>query len=614
MPKIHVLPPHIANQIAAGEVVDRPSSVVKELVENSIDAGATAVTIEIENGGVDLIRILDNGLGIADEDSETAFLRHATSKIASAGDLFSIRSLGFRGEALASIAAVSRVRLQTQTQEDELGTLIRYEGGALVEHRRAGGTRGTSVEVRDLFYNVPARLKFMKSGRAESASIGDYIARLILSAPQIAVHFVNGGKTVYRSSGNGVLRDSLLSVYGVNTDSMLCPVHFDDGYVKIEGFVGTPELARANRSGQTITLNGRIIRSNALSNALSRAFDTRVMGGKFPFAVLALSLSFQEVDVNVHPAKLEVRFADEQRVARSIVVSCSEAITRSYIPSFSAPEDNAPEAESSPGFQKFEVTPQFSGLDRLPQVDLRTPAPKPEAMLREDTGSYSPPPRVPLYRFPKEEKPAARPTQASIFLKHEESDALEEPFMVVGCAFDAYWFVQQGESVFLIDQHAAHERLLYDTLMKREAAVVSQTLFLPEDVRLLPSEAEQFAEHRAELEAFGFIFSDVTETSVTLLAVPQVKGMPLKGAFLHDVLEHLSNENESQRNEWFRDAIAQAACKSAVKAGERLSREELNRLIEAFRASDSLLTCPHGRPVAVRLTKLEIEKLFKRVL
>ena len=241
----------------------------------------------------------------------------------------------------------------------------------------------------------------MKSGRAESASIGDYIARLILSAPQIAVHFTNGGKTVYRSGGNGVLRDSLLSVYGVNTDSMLCPVHFDDGYLKIEGFVGTPELARANRSGQTITLNGRIIRSNALSNAISRAFDTRVMGGKFPFAVLALSLSFQEVDVNVHPAKLEVRFADEQRIARSIVVSCSEAFTRSYIPSFAAPVESSPEPEDSPILQRFEQTPQLSEFARMTQIDLRTPAPMPEVTLRENTGSYSPPPRVPLYRFPQ---------------------------------------------------------------------------------------------------------------------------------------------------------------------------------------------------------------------
>jgi DNA mismatch repair protein MutL len=614
MPKIHVLPPHIANQIAAGEVVDRPSSVVKELVENSIDAGATAVTIEIENGGVDLIRILDNGLGIADEDCDTAFLRHATSKIASAGDLFSIRSLGFRGEALASIAAVSRVRLQTQTQDDELGTLIRYEGGSLVEHRRTGGTRGTSVEVRDLFYNVPARLKFMKSSRAESASIGDYIARLILSAPQIAVHFVNGGKTVYRSSGNGNLREALLSVYGVSADSMLGPVQFDDGYLKIEGFVGTPELARANRSGQTITLNGRIIRSNALSNALSRAFDTRVMGGKFPFAVLALSLSFQEVDVNVHPAKLEVRFADEQRIARSIVVSCSEAVTRSYIPSFAAPEESSPETAEHARYERLEQTPYTPALEHAPQIDLRAPAPQQDVTLRENSSGYTPPPRVPLYRFPKEEQPAVLQPQPSIFSKLEEREAPEEPYTVIGCAFDAYWFVQQGDSVYLSDQHAAHERLLYDALMNREAAVVSQTLFLPEDVRLLPSETEQFSEHRKELEAFGFVFSDVTETSVTLLAVPQVKGTPLKGTFLHDVLEHVSGEKAVHQNEWFRDAIAQAACKSAVKAGERLSREELHKLIDSFRVGDALLTCPHGRPVAVRLTKLEIEKLFKRVL
>ncbi|MPM10737.1 DNA mismatch repair protein MutL [bioreactor metagenome] len=395
---------------------------------------------------------------------------------------------------------------------------------------------------------------------------------------------------------------------------MLCPVQFDDGYLKIEGFVGTPELARANRSGQTITLNGRIIRSNALSNALSRAFDTRVMGGKFPFAVLALSLSFQEVDVNVHPAKLEVRFADEQRIARSIVVSCSEAVTRSYIPSFAVPEDITPETTEHARYERLEQTPYTPALEHAPQIDLRAPAPQQDVTLRENSSGFQPPPRVPLYRFPKEEQPAVRPTQHSIFLKHEESDAPEEPYTVIGCAFDAYWFVQQGDSVYLIDQHAAHERLLYDAMMNRVAAVVSQTLFLPEDVRLLPSETEQFSEHRKELEAFGFVFSDVTETSVTLLAVPQVKGTPLKGTFLHDVLEHLSGEKAVHQNEWFRDAIAQAACKSAVKAGERLSREELHKLIDSFRAGDALLTCPHGRPVAVRLTKLEIEKLFKRVL
>jgi len=601
MPKVHVLPPRIANQIAAGEVVERPSSVVKELVENAIDAGASAVTVEIENGGLDSIRIIDNGSGIADEDCETAFLRHATSKISTANDLFAIHSLGFRGEALASIAAVSRVTLQTQTEDDDLGTLIRYEGGDLIEHRRTAGTRGTTIEVRNLFYNVPARLKFVKSARAESAAIGDYIARLILSVPQIAVHYVSGGKTVYRSTGNGSAKDALISVYGISTERQICAVSFDDGYLKITGFVGVPDLARANRSGQTFLLNGRIIRSNALSNALSRSFDTRVLIGRFPFAVLYLSLAYAEVDVNVHPAKLEVRFTDEQRVSRSIVVACSEALIRSYIPTIEIKREEPEEI----------AAPVYTIPEEARRIDLRAPIPQPRGSLREET--YSSVPRVPTYRFPAREPEETRPRPQPIFLT-KPAEPLSEPFHIIGSAFDTYWYVQQGEFVFCIDQHAAHERLLYDSLMARTAAIVSQSLFLPEDMRLLPSESDVFLSNKVELERLGFVFSDATETSVTLLAVPQINGTALKTAFLHDVLEYLSTSEEARPNDWFRDAIAQSACKHAVKAGERLSHEEIRQLLERLREQDTLLTCPHGRPVAVRFTKTDIEKMFKRVL
>ena len=601
MPKVHVLPPRIANQIAAGEVVERPSSVVKELVENAIDAEASAITIEIENGGLDSIRIVDNGSGIADDDSETAFLRHATSKISTANDLFAIRSLGFRGEALASIAAVSRVTLQTQTEEDELGSLIRYEGGDLVEHKRTAGTRGTSITVSNLFYNVPARLKFVKSARAESAAIGDYIARLILSVPQIAVHYVNGGKTVYRSSGNGSAKDALLSVYGVSAERQICPVAFDDGYLKITGFVGVPDLARANRSGQTFLLNGRIIRSNSLSSALMRSFDTRVLIGRFPFAVLYLSIAYAEVDVNVHPAKLEVRFTDEPRVSRSVVVACSEALIRSYVPTIEIRREEPQEDRA----------PVFSSPDEAKRIDLRAPVFQPSGSLREGgtSGSF---PRVPSYRLPPREA-EERPKQEPIFLT-KQAEPLSEPFHIVGCAFDTYWYVQQGENVYCIDQHAAHERLLYDALMARSAAIVSQSLFLPEDVRLLPTEHDVFMTNKAELERFGFVFSDATETSVTLLAVPQINSTALKAAFLHDVLEFLSGSEEARPNDWFRDAIAQSACKHAIKAGERLSHEEIQTLLERISAQNTLLTCPHGRPVAVRFTKTDIEKMFKRVL
>lgn len=600
MAKVHVLPPRIANQIAAGEVVERPSSVVKELVENAIDAGATAITIEIENGGLDSIRIIDNGSGIADDDCETAFLRHATSKISTANDLFSIRSLGFRGEALASIAAVSRVTLQTQTEEDELGTQIRYDGGELLEHKRTAGTRGTSIAVSNLFYNVPARLKFVKSARAESAAIGDYIARLILSAPQIAVHYVSGGKTVYRSAGNGSAKDALISIYGVSTERQICPVSFDDGYLKISGFVGVPDLARANRSGQTLLLNGRIIRSNALSNALSRSFDTRVLIGRFPFAVLYLNIAYAEVDVNVHPAKLEVRFTDEQRVSRSVVVACSEALIRSYVPTIEIQREEQPVERAS----------TFENPEEVRRIDLRRPIDPPSGSLREET--YLSAPRIPTYRFPSRE-PEDRSRPDPVFLS-KPSEPLSEPFHIIGCAFDTYWYVQQGENVYCIDQHAAHERLLYDALMAKSAAIVSQTLFLPEDVRLLPSESDVFLSCKTELERVGFVFSDASETSVTLLAVPQIKGVALKAAFLHDVLEFLTGTEEARPNDWFRDALAQSACKHAVKAGERLSQEEIRVLLEQITERDTLLTCPHGRPVAVRFTKTDIEKMFKRVL
>lgn len=602
MPKVHVLPPRIANQIAAGEVVERPSSVVKELVENAIDAGATAITIEIENGGLDCIRIIDNGSGISDDDCETAFLRHATSKISTANDLFAIRSLGFRGEALASIAAVARVSLQTQTEEDELGTKIRYEGGDLIEHRRTAGTRGTSIEVTNLFYNVPARLKFVKSARAESAAIGDYIARLILSVPQIAVHYVNGGKTVYRSSGNGSAKDALLCVYGIGVERQICPVTFDDGYLKITGFVGVPDLARANRSAQTILLNGRIIRSNALSNALSRSFDTRVLIGRFPFAVLYLSLAYAEVDVNVHPSKLEVRFTDEQRVTRSVVVACSEALIRSYVPTIEIQREEAQEQPHT-----------FAIPEEARRIDLRAPVYEPSSSLRE-SGYTSFSPRVPTYRMPSrapEESAESRPMPEFM---SKPAAPLSEPFHIIGSAFDTYWYVQQGEIVYCIDQHAAHERLLYDALMAKRAAIVSQTLFLPEDVRLLPSESDVFFASKPELEQFGFVFSDASETSVTLLAVPQVNGKALKAEFLHDVLEFVAGNDEARPNDWFRDAIAQSACKHAVKAGERLSTEEIRELLERIATQDTLLTCPHGRPVAIRFTKMDIEKMFKRVL
>ncbi len=604
MPVIQVLSPHIANQIAAGEVVERPCSVVKELVENAVDAHATAVEIEIDNGGINRIFVSDNGCGIPDEECETAFLRHATSKIASASDLAHIGTLGFRGEALASIASVSRVTMKTHTSTDELGSMLAYEGGSLIEHKRVGCPEGSSIDVRDLFYNVPARLKFLRSARAEAGAVGDYAARLILSLPEICIHYSANGKTVYRSVGDGDLLNALVSVYGVSVARHVCKVEYDDGYMRVTGYVGTPELSRPNRTGQTFVLNGRIIRSSALSAALARAFDTRIMGGRYPFAALHIRLSPTEVDVNVHPAKLEVHFADEGRVARTLCVCCTDALAREYTPSLKAvvPADDTPASlrmdlpAASPA-ASYTRTTDLEQAKQTPRADLRAFASHSSFSVRESAPSEHI--GVPRYTLTK-------PVQESLTSLSERTDApLSAPYRIIGEAFATYWLVQQEEVLYLIDQHAAHERLLYDALTQRRTHIVSQALFLPEEVTLTPPDMALFEERRPELEALGFVFAKKDETTLQLIAVPQIKGTPMKSAFLLDAL-HLDQPEK--------DRLMQTACKHAVKGGEPLTREEIETLLNELKASDSFLTCPHGRPICIRLSKLEIEKMFKRVL
>ncbi len=595
MPRIQVLSAHIANQIAAGEVVERPASIVKELVENAVDAGATALTIEIENGGLDSIRISDNGCGIADEDVETAFLRHATSKLRTAEDLGRIETLGFRGEALASIGAVTCMTLKTRTDEDELGSELCVRGGKLEWHKRIGCTTGTVIEVRELFYNAPARLKFLKSSRAESGAIGDYAAKLIMSLPWVSIRYINNGKDVYHSIGDGDLRNAILCVYGPEMAPQLVKGDFDDGYLKINGYVGTPAISRFNRSAQALFLNRRIIRSAALSNALSRAYDTRLMSGRFPFAVLSLQIASAEVDVNVHPAKLEVRFRDEARVARTVQVCCSEALTRSYVPEAA----------------EVELQTQQPPLihSRFPSERTQTAWSVPSGAairsLHEAQGNEGSIPRIHISSGAQ--IPAGQATVPTPF---------SEPYAVVGCAFMTYWFVQQSEVLYCIDQHAAHERLLYDALMAQSMPVVSQALLFPEELTLSAEELIVLQDNRNALEAFGFIFSGPNGLQLTLLAVPQIGQTPLKSVFLHDALARLGGGEPDalHTQSFFRDAVAQAACKHAVKAGEAIDREQMKTLLNALSCNDALLSCPHGRPIAIRLSKTELEKWFKRIL
>lgn len=602
MSKIQVLSTHIANQIAAGEVIERPASIVKELVENAVDAGASRITIEIENGGIEGIRITDNGSGIADADVETAFLRHATSKLHRAEDLSHIETLGFRGEALASIAAVSCVTLKTCASGEELGSSLRLRGGQLEEHKRIGCAAGSIMEVRELFYNAPARLKFLKSARAESGAIGDYVLKLIMSLPDISFIYINNGRTIYQSPGDGNLKNAILCVYGVECAKQLCELYFDDGYLKVDGFIGLPSISRLNRSAQSIFLNRRIIRSAALANALSRAYDTRLMGGRFPFAVVALQLASAEVDVNVHPAKLEVRFRDEQRVTRSVYVACSEALTRCAVPAAMMADDNIFHSGAAVGQQTESWRPPASQ----------------SSVWHGAAGAYA------VREGPREDKTIPRLNILGDALPREmvpkatfQSMPLAEPYTIIGVAFMTYWFVQQGENLYCIDQHAAHERLLYDALMHRGEAVVSQALLFPESVTLSPGELETFYSFRTELEDFGFQFEDTPQEAIRLLSVPQVQGKALTAAFLHDALQRLAEagtgEGGLRKQDVVRDSIAKTACKHAVKAGDAMTAVQIETLLDALSAADTPPTCPHGRPIVVRFDKTELEKWFKRI-
>lgn len=662
MSKITVLSPHIANQIAAGEVVERPASVVKELVENAIDAQATAITIEIKNGGIDYIRVTDNGTGIPQEDVLLAFERHATSKISEQEHLTHIETLGFRGEALASIAAVAQVELSTRERGAQTGMRVRIEAGECKFHEQSACPEGTRIEVENLFYHVPARRKFLKAARTEGSFVGEYVSRLILARPDISFRFVNNEKDVYKSPGDNNLKNAIYCVYGSEVLPHLREIAFDDGYVKLEGYIGTPEIARPNRSQQSFILNGRIVRSLLLSGAMQRAFDTRLMAGRYPFAVVNILLSTREVDVNVHPAKLEVRFAQENRMVYAMTEATKKALGFSLPPEvrFTASEgvakaimigekrmepalghkmpDVVRPADIFPTISKpavsLPVKPQVRPSEPItPQVQSSEPKPvaqpKPvpqpiafepmEDHARTDEGFRV---KEALYEIPhfrvEPTRAAAQPEvleQQTFERQQQEQQQFHAlPVAVIGQAFDSYWVAQQGDTLYLIDQHAAHERRLYERFMTQTHEKAAQTLLSAEVIQLTPPEYELLLRHQEILAELGFDVEPFGATSIRVHAVPALLADVPVGKVLREALEMLQAQGRTSTIELKREAIIQASCKHAVKAGDPLTRMEIEDLIRVFTEDGLPLTCPHGRPVMVKLTLKEIEKLFKRIV
>ena len=611
--KIRVLPPDVVELIAAGEVVERPASCIKELVENSLDAGASAVTVAIEGGGLDLIRVTDNGAGIAPEDLRLAFMPHATSKLGKAEDLHSVATLGFRGEALASIARVSRVTLQSRQKGNENGMKAVNEGGQMLSISEAACAEGTQVQVRDLFYNAPVRRDFMKKPQKEAALCAELIQLLILSRPDVAFRLTAEGKQLYSSPGDNDLGSALLAVYGVETRKALVPVDFAGQGLVVDGFVGIGEQARGSRAHQHFFLNGRAVRSNLLSRAVEEACRHRVMIGRYPMCALSLTLPFESVDVNVHPNKWEVRFLREQAVVEALLGAVNEAVSL-------APLESPPPLFERPA---AEIPAQVSRLDpdhtpvrrNAASGEEKTAPPHPEdlparrAFAARDAATQGPQP----IQDAKPVKPDGGPEEAAEQLRSDQVGKPGGKLDVIGVAFETYIIARQGERLLLIDQHALHERLLFDRMMaSAREQQPSQALLLPQVLELDYPGYQAFLVYREDLAQAGFEAEDFGSRAVRLMSVPMELGEPLAARSFLDALDELRDKG-GLGGKSRRERIIMAACRHAVKGGERLPDSALQDLADEMMARGTIPSCPHGRPIVLELTRHELERRFRRI-
>lgn len=667
----------LIGKIAAGEVVESPASAIKELVENSLDAGSTCVTVEIRDGGIAYLRVTDNGRGIRARDVRMAFERHATSKITKSDDLFALHTLGFRGEALASIAAVSKLTLTTKSIHEESGTRAVNEGGEIKGITEAASPQGTTIVARELFYNTPVRLKFLKKPTTEASKVAEVIARLILAHPDVSFRLIHNGKQIYASSGNGDLRSAVFSLYGRETASAMISVK-SEGSVSVNGLVGVGLQARSNRARQTFIVNGRTIRSQVLTQALEDGCRERVTIGHYPICVLNIDMPTNTVDVNVHPNKLEVRFSDEHLVYENVCGAVADSFSVS--PLKSAPHmtltREVPQTTLNPSVVQVIDTQTESGIEQareqtktearqpvIKTINIQINPPKQEESVQQQTETDKPTPQqqadftsfvtqyfggaalresvVPGRQEPlgfaklndrlaeqnetageaeaietqrAEKKPEA--VQQELLPKQEVNTLGDElsGYSMVGVAFDTYIILQNQKQLIMIDQHAAHERILYEKLMREiDAGVGSQLLMVAQVVHVTPQDAVKIEAYREDIQAAGFDIEPFGDDAYQIRAVPNVLGVPqTKSAFL-DMVDRLGELRVLSTAQKRRDAILQMACKKAVKGGDKLTMEEIKPLLVDMLRTNAPPTCPHGRPLVVVLERTEIEKRFKRI-
>ena len=630
MGSIAILDENTINKIAAGEVVDRPASIVKELVENSIDAGATHISVEIKNGGISFLRISDNGKGIASDDVELAFERHATSKIRRESDILNITSMGFRGEALASIASIAKVTLETKTHDEPTGTKIVIEGGNTVSIEEIAFNKGTTITVENVFFNVPARYKFLKKDYTEAGYIEDIVTRLAIIHPEISFKYVNNNKCMLQTTGNGDMKMAIYNVFGKDVASEIIPVEYTIDSLHLSGVIGTPKVSRSTRGHEFTYINNRYVKDKTMTSALEKAFDQNLNIGKFPFAVLNLDISPSEVDVNVHPAKLEVKFENESKVFEIIYHGVTNALLE-YHKSISPFTIMEQEVEQQKTHEYIVSQPQVdnTSIDKVEIVEK-------ENAISNQSESYNTQitlPRVEAtiktyenqitqnHEYERNFKPVYYTEENSVVeikdlvreeIKNEYETQIK--YKYIGSLFDTYILIEIKDKLYIIDQHAAHERLLYEQIkdMYYSKSKETQMLLIPTLVELKNNEKEMVLRNIDLFEQTGFVLEEFGDNMIKISGVPNI-GYDIDYAeMFKDTLDSLSTDTKTTKEEKETRFVYTLACKAAVKANMKLTKEEHVALIDEMVKLDRPFTCPHGRPTAYEISKYEIERRFSR--
>ena len=618
MPNIAILNQETIDKIAAGEVVERPCSVVKELVENAIDAGSTAITVEIKEGGISFIRITDNGCGIERDQVAVAFYRHSTSKIRSAEDLLTVKSLGFRGEALSSISAVARVELITKTYDELTGTRYVIEGSKELSNEEIGAPDGTTFIVKDLFYNVPARRKFLKTAQTEGSYISDMVEKLALSHPDISFKFINNNQTKLHTSGNGNRKDIIYHIFGREISSSLLEVKHECEYFKVEGFIGKPVITRGNRNYENYFINGRYVKSNILSRAIEEAYKSFLMQHQYPFTVLYFTF-FSELDVNVHPTKMELRFDNNNEIYVELCDTIYAILSRKeMIPE--VPVDSTPAPKKIVHEYKEPIPEPFEKrrINEVRAAESRSVYGQSVTSAVKDYSAIEPAAKAPETSTAYEPAQVVTGTQQTLgdYDKVFLTESSKKQFSIIGQLFKTYWLIEFEDKLYIIDQHAAHEKVLYEKTMARLANkdFTSQRISPPIVMTLDAKESEMLEKYRPQIEQFGYEVEHFGGKEYMISAIPDnLFNIDMKDLFI-EMLDDFSNATGRQTPDVITEKVASMSCKAAVKGNDKLTLCEINELIDELLSLDNPYNCPHGRPTIISMSKYEIEKKFKRIV